>query len=270
MSAGQATQCGVEIRELAGMAELAEAEQLQLDVWGRETLPDGRELLLAIQHAGGLVAGGFDPAGQMVGFIFAFPNSDPTVQHSHRLAVRPAFRGQNIGAALKWFQRAWCLQRGIRFVEWTVDPLRMPNADLNARILGATTFTYLLDYYGTMLGIDAGLPSDRFLMHWDLASPRVSALAAATPPDTGFAGLPVANQVIDGTPSALRLDLDAPALLAHIPANFVRMAAQDRPCAATWREHTRQLFSTYFARGYAVRGFSAAPANAYLLERTTA
>jgi chorismate synthase len=155
-------------------------------------------------------------------------------------------------------------------VEWTADPLRMPNANLNARILGATTSTYLLDYYGAMQGIDAGLPSDRFLIRWDLSSPRVSTLAAFTPPDTGFLDLPAANRIEDGLPTAPCLELNAPALLVHIPADFVRLTAQDRPRAAAWREHTRQLFSAYFARGYAIRGFTAAHANAYLLERTTA
>jgi chorismate synthase len=260
---------GIEIRELSGLDELGEAERLQLDVWGQDTIPEGRELLLAIQHAGGLVAGGFDGSGQMAGFVFAFPSRDPAVQHSHRLAVRPQWRGQGLGAALKWFQRDWCLRHNIRFVEWTVDPLRMPNAELNARILGATTRTYLLDFYGAMQGIDAGLPSDRFHMTWDLSSPRVSALAAGRAEMSDLLNIPWINQVEEGLPAVLRLDLDVPLLLAYIPRDFVRLAASERASAAAWRLHTRQLFQTYFARGYSVCGFTSSAAPAYLLERTT-
>lgn len=259
----------IELRELSGLSELAQAEEIQLDVWGQDTVPEGRELLLAVQHAGGLVAGGFNSSGQIAGFLFAFPSRDPAVQHSHRLAVRSSWRGQGIGAALKWFQRDWCIQQAIRFVEWTVDPLRMPNAELNTRILGSTTSTYLLDYYGAMQGIDTGLPSDRFYMNWDLASKRVSALAVNTPTDGGFPGVPTINDVQDGCPTALRLGLDAPVLLAHIPADFVRLSATNRDLAAAWRQHTRQLFQVYFSRGYAVNGFTSTIGPAYLLERKT-
>jgi chorismate synthase len=259
----------LEIRELSGLNELASAEQLQLDVWGADTIPEGRELLLAAQHAGGLVAGALDSAANLAGMVFAFPSRDPAVQHSHRLAVHPRWRGQAIGAALKWFQRDWCRHRAIHFVEWTVDPLRMPNAELNARILGATTDTYLLDYYGAMQGIDAGLPSDRFYMRWDLDSQRVCTLAAALPADGCAPGIPEANTVVNGRPVELRLDIDAPALLVNIPADFVRLSASDRLLAAAWRQHTRQLFQAYFSRGYAVSGFRTANGPAYLLERKT-
>jgi len=257
-----------ELRDLAGLAELAEAEQVQLDVWGQDTLPEGRELLLAVQHAGGLVGGAFAEGGALAGLVFAFPCRGAAAQHSHRLAVRPAWRGLGLGAALKWFQRAWCLERGVRFVEWTVDPLRMPNAELNAGVLGAQTNSYLLDYYGAMQGIDAGLPSDRFFMRWDLASPRVSALAGGALPEAANAGAPLVNPGLDGSPGEARLDLEAEALLVRIPPDFMRLSAQDRPLALAWRMQTRQIFQYYFARGYAVSGFRSAPGPAYLLERS--
>ena len=259
------------IRELSGLDELAAAEQLQLDVWGQDTIPEGRELLLAIQHSGGLVAGAFDGTSRLVGFLFGFPTRDPAVQHSHRLAVLPECRGMGIGVALKWFQRDWCLARGISLVQWTVDPLRMPNAEINARLLGATTAHYLPDYYGAMQGIDAGLPSDRFLMDWRLDCPRVAALAMGVPGDPGFPGVPCANPSLDGWPVSDLLDLDRneDCLLVRIPADFVTLAASGREIAAAWRDQTRRIFVHYFARGYAVSGFTRIGGPAYLLERTS-
>lgn len=45
------------IRELQSVSEPKQSEQLQRDVWGEADLPDNSDILLAIQHEGGLVAG---------------------------------------------------------------------------------------------------------------------------------------------------------------------------------------------------------------------
>ena len=80
------------IRELASLAEMKSSEEVQRLVWGEDDPVDASDLLLAIQHEGGLVAGAFDGA-KMIGFIFGFPSATPGIQHSHRLAVLPEARG---------------------------------------------------------------------------------------------------------------------------------------------------------------------------------
>ena len=62
----------VELRELNGVAELKRAEEFQRTVWGADDPADNSDLMLAIQHEGGLVAGAF-VEGRMLGFLFAFP-----------------------------------------------------------------------------------------------------------------------------------------------------------------------------------------------------
>ena len=57
-------------------------------------------------------------------------------------------RSPLIGAQLKWEQRRDALSRGIRHMEWTFDPLAIPNAFLNIHRLGAISRTYLVDFYG--------------------------------------------------------------------------------------------------------------------------
>jgi chorismate synthase len=263
-------QSGALIRELRGPVEMKAAERLQLEVWGRDTVPESSELLQAMQHFGGLVAGAFDPQGSLVGFIWGFPTRNPAVLHSHRLAVLSAWRGHGVGSQLKWFQRSWCLERGYTLVQWTVDPLRAANAELNIRHLGATSATYLVDYYGEMQGIDAGVPSDRLLLDWHLNLPSVDERQQRTPEDRGFPGTADANQVVAGRPHDAHPDLTAARILLHIPCDFIRLSAQDRAQAILWRLQTRDLFQSYFERGYTITGFTRLGGPTYLLERVEA
>lgn len=160
------------IRELSGIAEFRQAECLQKEVWGEGDAPDPADLMMVIQAEGGLIAGAFDE-GRLVGYVFGFPTREPDIQHSHRLAVVPERRGLGLGVDLKWYQRSWCLARGITHVRWTFDPLRLTNARLNLNRLGGRSSTYLIDYYGEMGGINTGLPSDRLLVDWRLDDPLV-------------------------------------------------------------------------------------------------
>ena len=167
---------GVVVRELSGMAEFRAAEGLQREVWGKDDQPDPADLMMVIQAEGGLVGGAFSD-GQLLGYVFGFPTRNPSIQHSHRLAVRSVARGNGLSVRLKRYQREWCLTRGITRVLWTFDPLRAANAVLNIHRLAATSNTYLENYYGEMEGINRGLVSDRLLVDWDLESAVVTALA---------------------------------------------------------------------------------------------
>jgi predicted GNAT superfamily acetyltransferase len=158
------------LRELVTLDDFARIGPLCVRTWGAIDLPVHPDLLLAQSHEGALVAGAFDD-GALVGFVFGFPTSDAAAQHSHLLAVDPSIRGTGLGRQLKLFQRDWCLGRGITTVRWTYDPARMVNARLNIERLGARGIRYLRDYYGTMGGINAGAPSDRLLVSWNLLAP---------------------------------------------------------------------------------------------------
>lgn len=260
----------LEIRELRSTQEMVAAELIQIRVWGADTFPHPKEILIPMQHVGGLVAGAFTSTGEMVGLLFGFPTRDPLVMHSHLLATLEEWRGCGIGAAMKWYQRDWCLERGIREVHWTVDPLRAANAELNVRRLGGTANTYYLDYYGVMSGIDTGAPSDRLLLIWDLASERVARRASQSPADRGFADAPAANRVEDGKMLAEQSDFSAPQTLIRIPDDFVKTARSDPKLAERWRLQTRQLFLDYFAAGYAITEFTRVGGPAYLLTKGVA
>lgn len=233
----------ITIRDLHGMTEFRAAEALQRDVWGTGDKEDPADLMMVVQHEGGICAGAFRD-GQLLGYIFGFATREPHIQHSHRLAVMEQARGLGLGVRLKWYQRDWCLAQGITHVRWTYDPLRAANAGLNIARLGAIADTYYPDYYGEMEGINRGAPSDRLLADWHLNSPHVVACA------TGQTALPV--------------DLVARALRLPIPANFGALLESAPDAALRERLAFRAALQDAFAKGFTLRGYDTASRD-YLL-----
>lgn len=227
-------------RDLSGMAEFLAAEDLQRQVWGAGDLPDPADLMMVIQAEGGLTGGAFQD-GRLIGYVFGFPTRAPEVQHSHRLAVLPEARGQNIGRRLKLYQRDWCLSRGITMARWTFDPMRAPNAALNITRLGARVRNYHVDYYGAMAGINRGIPSDRLLAEWALDAPHVAALAA------GQTAAPVE------TPRRIR-----------IPAAFEVLKRDDPTAAQAAQLQVRHSLQAAFAEGLTILDYDIATRD-YLL-----
>lgn len=235
----------ITFRELASIGEMKRAEDLQRAVWGQDDMPENSDLMLALQHEGGLIAGAFR-GDEMLGFLLAFPSALPSIQHSHRLAVLPQARGLRLGVGLKWFQRDWCLARGITHVRWTYDPIRAVNAGLNVAALGGTSDTYLNDYYGVMTGINAGLPSDRIMLDWHLDRPEVAARAAVpAAAGSGTAAIPPARTV------AIPRDIDA-------------LLRSDPDAALRARMDLRHALSEGFAQGLRITGFDTASAAYHL------
>src|SRR2546430_8040298 len=94
----------VDIRLVRTHDEFAACEAMSRDIWGaaeRNVVP--RELLLTMQHNGGLVHGAFLPAGQLAGFCFALSGrrDGQLGLCSHPLRVPEAFRGRGISITFK-------------------------------------------------------------------------------------------------------------------------------------------------------------------------
>lgn len=231
---------------------------LQAQVWD---LPDldvvPSDILLALIHSGALLAGAYID-GVLAAFVLGFPTDDPLTQHSHMLGVHPDYRRLGLARRLKLHQRDWCRARGITRIVWTYDPLKVPNASFNIEVLGATSCTYLPNYYGNLGGIDAGAPSDRLLAEWHLDRPRID----GTPPNA-----PNLNDPLTGEPVGEGVLPDTQHAWLHVPANFGDLLSRQPHLARAWRERTAPLFTIAFANGYRVVRFRTAPHPAYLLER---
>ncbi|MEV1174653.1 GNAT family N-acetyltransferase, partial [Nonomuraea sp. NPDC049784] len=168
-----------EVRELHEIAEFERVSALFDVIWhfGPASPPVTIELMRAISHAGGYVAGAFDGdrlVGGSVGFLAA-----GSALHSH---VTGTAAGRGIGLELKLHQRRWALERGLERITWTYDPLVRHNAHFNLAKLGARPTEYLPCFYGVMEdAINHGDESDRLLAVWSLSDPHVEALARREP-----------------------------------------------------------------------------------------
>jgi predicted GNAT superfamily acetyltransferase len=142
-------------------------------------------LFVVATKVGGQAFGAFD-GNAMVGFLLSIPGLKPgggSYLHSHMLGVLAQYRNQGVGRMLKLRQREDALQRGIKLIEWTFDPLELKNAFFNMERLGAIVRRYVENQYGTTTSpLHGGLPTDRCVAEWWLASPHAEAVLAGRTP----------------------------------------------------------------------------------------
>jgi predicted GNAT superfamily acetyltransferase len=266
LAAEAAARARVRVVDLHELEDLRAASRLFDHVWGREGSAGAvmaPEALTALAHAGGQVSGAFDGdelVGATAAFVGVFTDGEVRL-HSHVTGVVPDATGRGVGRALKLHQRAWCLDRGIRHVRWTFDPLVRRNAAFNLISLGARAISYEHDVYGPMADArNAGLPTDRLVADWDLEGPRVRAAVsgrAAEPDVTAVhrAGAePVLRAADDGTP--VSTPSDAPRRLVQVPPEIesIRLAVPE--LAVEWAEAIRVHLGGAMAAGFRVTGFS--------------
>jgi predicted GNAT superfamily acetyltransferase len=252
----------VVLRSLESLQDFSAAQRLAQRVWGFEDLQTPSTFdLQVVSHVGGLTAGAFS-GGRLVGFVHGLPRTDLEFpcHHSHLLAVASELRGRGLSVRLKLFQRRWCLERGIRHVTWTYDPLLVTNARLNLVRLRARARVFLQNVYGELGGLYGRLPTDRFEVLWSLDAPDVARAARGVAPEPAGAGeLPRASP--GRLPRARRVAVE-------IPSGAPALYSADPPAARRARLRLRRVARELFARGYeAVAIAAAGPVALYVFER---
>ena len=245
-----------EVRELEDLRRLAD---LFAVVWGRPGEPPmSSDILKALAHSGNYVSGAFAD-GRLIGGLVGWLGGDPRHElhmHSHILGVLPDNEARGLGFELKQHQRRWCLERGVKVMEWTTDPLVRRNAYFNLTKLGAEAPRYLTDFYGRMRdGINAGDESDRLLIRWQLDSPKAEAAASrdAKDPDVESAGgEPVLSAGQQGEPVLTRSS--SRVLLCETPADIVAMRREHPALAREWRIAMRSALGGALDAGYLITG----------------
>jgi predicted GNAT superfamily acetyltransferase len=237
----------IELRALTTHAEFNEAVRLQQEIWGFEEielLP--LRLFVVATKIGGQAFAAFDNK-RMVGFCLSIPGlkaGGKSYLHSHMLGVLPEYRNSGVGRKLKLMQREEALSRGIDLIEWTFDPLEIKNAFFNMERLGAVVRRYVLNQYGTTTShLHGGLPTDRCVAEWWLASTRAKAIVAGEK----FVRNPVEARIV-------------------IPAEIGEIRANDPARARVIQHKASDEFQAAFDRGLAVIGFEKSEqAGTYLL-----
>ena len=267
-----------EIRRLANLEDFKKCETAQKSIWGGMSV--AAEVMLVTQKAGGAVLGAFIK-DRLVGFIYALlaRHNGHIIHWSHMMGILSGYRSRGLGLQLKLAHREIALSQGIKSICWTYDPLQSRNASLNLAKLGARVEEYIVDYYGRFhSSIERGLPSDRFVVNWPIASKNIARLLVGERSIAEIPDLPIINVTSTNNKEFLvnrkiSLSLREPGLLVAIPSNTDLMRTEALPLARRWRLQTREIFLNYLSKGYSVTGFltgnqrHAEPRCCYLLRR---
>jgi predicted GNAT superfamily acetyltransferase len=238
----------IDTRPLTEREDLKTVVRLQREIWGFEDVDlIPLRLFVVATKIGGQVFGAFD-GQQMIGFCMAIPGlkaGGKTYLHSHMLGVLPDYRNSGVGRALKLTQRDDALRRRVSLIEWTFDPLEIKNAFFNMERLGAIVRRYVPNQYGTTSSpLHGGLPTDRCIAEWWIASPRVNAITSGQPFE--------------------RVQVEMARIA--IPSDIASIRANDPARARDIQQTASDQFRAAFDRGQAVIGFEKTEqAGTYLL-----
>jgi predicted GNAT superfamily acetyltransferase len=251
-------------RPLTTLDDYARVVELERVIWGPgydDVVPVS---ILGISVLrGGILIGAFE-GDRMVGFVYSLPaiKHGRTTQWSHMLGVVDDCRNDGVGHRLKLLQRERTIEIGLDLIEWTYDPMQALNAHLNFSKLGVVVHEYEINVYGTSNSpLHAGNPTDRFVAEWNIREPHVERRLAAA-----AKGSPLvvrAHDVADAAHAnepagagawpecgSVRLDLTDRRIAVQIPMGFTEMLVDAPEAALAWRMATREIFTTYFSRGY--------------------
>jgi predicted GNAT superfamily acetyltransferase len=267
------------IRPLRSRDDLEGCVRIQRAVWGHADLDITPVHNFCISVETGAILLGAFAGREHVGYVYSFPGVVGGVrcQHSHHLAVLPAWRGRGLGLALKRAQRREALARGYRLVTWTYDPMLARNANLNLHALGAVGRRYLDDFYGPTpaLVLDAGVPTDRLLVEWWIASKRVRDRMAGRRPAWDVDRLPKAVEAKPGgaypviVPARPALRRTERRLLVELP-RAIRDLAIVPGLVGQWQAAVRTAFKSYFKAGFRLEDFISGERSYYILTKAPA
>lgn len=234
----------IEIRHIESLAEMREVERLQREIWGVDDLEVYPALALKPQtEVGGILMGAFAD-GRMVGFVFGFPGilDGETIIHSDMLGISEGYRSHNLGYLLKLAQREAAIERGVKRITWTFDPLQSRNAHFNFSKLGVIADRYYVDYYGVTSSFLHRFGTDRLWVTWLLNSEKTK---TAAPGD------------LDLIPHLVRVGENLEPLSDSLGDSqaVIEIPAEITAHHELWRGATRKAFTGAIDAGYVVEEF---------------
>ncbi len=233
------------IRQLKEIDDFSAVLMVQKEVWAFEDIEIIPEHVFkdatGLLSPNGTILGYFMKADKsveekLVGYIMTFPTSNPGEVLVEMLAVLPDFQGKGIGFKLNLELRKIMLDLNINKLLWTYDPLESVNANLYIRKLGGIITHHFVDYYGMIDSkIHSGIPTDRFLIEWDIKSEYVE------------------NRIKNGNIEIRKDEIDKmyngkDPKYVEIPLNFQELKTNNIDIAMDYRLKTRKLFDEYIEK----------------------
>jgi predicted GNAT superfamily acetyltransferase len=238
------------IRSCHALEEFHACVELQREIWGEEALEvEPATMFVVAANTGGQVLGAF-VSDELIGFTLAvggIREGEPYL-HSHMTGIKEGFRDRGVGRALKLFQREEALDRDVRLIEWTFDPLELRNAHFNLNRLGAICRKYLPNLYGvTTSPLHRGQRTDRLLAEWRLKDPRVVAATGK------------------GSAEVFRFDGATSTFEIFVPKELPYDLTADASKMAALQDRLRDHFTKCFEMGYAATAVTLGNDPAYVL-----
>ncbi|MDC3413777.1 GNAT family N-acetyltransferase [Aquibacillus sp. 3ASR75-11] len=238
----------ITIKQITQLDEVKQVQQIEQLVWQMNPIPF-HQTYTAVNN-GGILIGAYG-GDEIIGFLYSFPGfkGGDIYLCSHMLGIHPDYRTGGLGAKMKELQKDIALQMGYKLIIWTFDPLESVNTYLNLHKLGGIGGRYIENHYGKMNDVlNAGLPTDRFLVEWwidseHVAEPRDKSEKTNLPTDAieyTDKGFPVIADTFDPTAGAI----------VPIPTQYQEIKKEDLQLAIDWRYKTRKWIQQLMADGY--------------------
>lgn len=257
----------IRYRFLHNTQELTQFVDLQCVIWDmsdRNAVPSN--IIHAMIIAGGVAIGAYDRE-HLIGMSMSLPYFKGRVVAlwSHMTGVHPAYQSRNIGFKLKQMQRSWALEHGYKQIRWTFDPLQRGNANFNMAMLGATANIYHVNLYGNQLGnLNAGVPTDRVEVMWQLDDPRVVRLSTGREQVPVTAHFPTENFILAVEGQAV---MTAPPetidpfqwYFVQIPQDVNTLKQSNLQFVRQWQSEIRNILQYMFKQGCALVDFIGEP-----------
>ncbi|WP_257348237.1 GNAT family N-acetyltransferase [Pseudalkalibacillus decolorationis] len=261
------------------LEELSETITLQKLTWGDEAVTPIPQLIASSHNGGVVIAARENETNRIVGFCYGFPGVDDISRKpflcSHMMAIHPDYRNQGLGRKLKFKQRQWAMDFGYEKITWTFDPLEVRNGYLNLCKLGGYVRTYIPSYYGLMEDkLNKGIPSDRFLLEWDLNSTTVENTSRGKPKSRNDwkSYLQLLEWSIEEEYPVPGKEYDLEnqqGYLLAVPREIQKIKQAKLNLVNEWRMKTRKVVQNAFSNGYRIVGVvrSEDPVNYYVFEK---
>lgn len=257
----------MELRDLTTLDDFRRVVELEKVIWGVDYTDVVSVPILAVTvKRGGVLIGAFDN-DRLIAFVYSLAGikEGRPIQWSHMLGVVNEYRKAGLGRRLKLAQRLRTLDLGCDLIEWTYDPLQAINAHLNLARLGVVVEEYAVNMYGESTSpLHRGTPTDRFVAQWWIRRPhverRIDTRSLPVIRTHEVAEAPLVNRTTRAGAwlrcESYDLARSERRLSVEIPVGFADMQQQEPHLALAWRMATREIFTTYFARGYRAVDFA--------------